>query len=152
MIKEIIEIKLKDEFKDKALNLIDETIDKVAKAYGSSLSDKDKRKIKNLALDQVNVNVSHRANSKTLWVFNVENNLPILVEKDKGLPKMGPLIQENNNATYQMKPNLTWTLSKDNDGFSQDEFEEKVLEMLLEDIETAAFYGVLSYVGDSNEY
>ena len=101
MIKEIIEIKLKDEFKDKALNLIDETIDKVAKAYGSSLSDKDKRKIKNLALDQVNVNVSHRANSKTLWVFNVENNLPILVEKDKGLPKMGPLIQENSRASNQ---------------------------------------------------
>lgn len=156
MIKEIVKVKLDKEYKDKALSLIDETINKVSELSGVSLEDKDKRKIRNLTLDQVNVNVSHRINSKTIWVFNIEDSLPVIVEREEGLPKMGALMPENEQVgSYKMKPNLTWTFNKKNDsddGINEEDFKRRVLEMLLEDIETAAFYGTLSYVGDVNEY
>lgn len=154
MIKETVEIKLSDEYKDKALLIIDETINKVSSVHGVTLDIKSKRKIKNLALDQVNVSVSHRANSKTLWVFNIESELPLLLEREKGLPKMGSLIPDDNlSSSYKMKPNLTWTLNTKNNssgGVSKELFEKISLDMLLEDMETAAFYGTLSYVGDEN--
>lgn len=156
VIKEVVKVKLSEDYKDKALSLIDETIDKVSELSGTSLENKDKRKIRNLTLDQVNVNVSHRANSKTIWVFNIENSLPIVVEREENLPKMGALVNEDEQVgSYKMKPNLTWTFNRENDsddGINRKEFEKLVLEMLLEDIETAAFYGTLSYVGDVNEY
>lgn len=156
MIKENVEVKLGEDYKNKALLLIDETIDKVIELSGANLEDKDKKKIRNLTLDQVNVNVSHKANCKTLWVFNIENSLPILVEEEKGIPKMGALVPDSEQVgSYKMKPNLTWTLNRNNDsedGVDKVGFENLVLQMLLEDIETAAFYGTLSYVGDVNEY
>ncbi len=156
MIKETVAIKLTDEYKENALTLIDNTINKVSKLSGVELNDSDKRKIKNLTLDQINVNVSNKSNCKTLWVFNIESSVPVLLEKEKSLPKMGALIPESEQVgSYKMKSNLTWTFNKENDsngGINKENFEKQVLHMLLEDIETAAFYGALSYVGDVNEY
>lgn len=156
MIKETVKVKLNDDYKSKALLLIDDTIEKVAELNGAVLERKDKSKIKNLALDQVNVNVSHRANCKTLWVFNIEDSLPILLEEEKSIPKMGALMPDSEQVgSYKMKPNLTWTFNRQNDskgGINKKEFEKLALEMLLEDIETAAFYGALSYVDDVNNY
>lgn len=156
MIKETIKIKLDDNYKEKALTLIDDTIQKVSELNNSVLSDKDKRTIRNLTLDQVNVNVSQKASCKTLWVFSIESSLSVLVEREESVPRLGALVPgEKEIGSYQMKPNLTWTLSKSNDkneGLNRKSFEEMSLEMLLEDIETAAFYGALSYVGDVNEY
>lgn len=152
MIKETVEIKLSDEFKESALLLIDETIERVSEVHEVKLSVKSKRMIKNLALDQVNVNISHRASSKTLWVFNVESNLTLLLEREESIPKLGALVPDNKkDGSYKMRPNLTWTLSRRNDsdeGVTREGFEEISLDMLLEDMETAAFYGTLSYVGD----
>lgn len=156
MIKETVKIKLDDNYKEKALSLIDETIQKVSDFSGSELSDKDKRTIRNLTLDQINVNVSQKASCKTLWVFSIEESLAVLVESEESIPRLGALVpDEKETGSYLMKPNLTWTLSKSNDkaeGISRKSFEEISLTMLLEDIETAAFYGTLSYVGDVNEY
>lgn len=156
MIKEIIEFNLSEEYKEKALLIIDETIDKVSDVHGVELDAKSKRMIKNLALDQVNVNISHRANSKTLWVFNIESNLSVLLEREETLPKLGALVPDAEaEGSYKMRPNLTWTFSKANDsdgGVSKESFRQQSLNMLLEDMETAAFYGTLSYVGDVNAY
>lgn len=156
MIKESVKIKLSEKYKNEALLLIDETIDKVSESNGATLDTKDKRKIRNLTLDQVNVNVSHRANCKTLWVFSIEDSLSVIVEREESLPKMGALMPDDEQVgSYKMKPNLTWTFNRENDsddGVGKEDFESKTLEMLLEDIETAAFYGTLSYVGDVNDY
>lgn len=146
--KEIEEIKLSDEYKSKALILIDDTIEIVSNKFDVELSDVDKSTIRNLSLDQVNVNVAARANLKYMWVFDTEDTLPVIVEKAKtssGLLK----IDEENEKYYLMKPNLSWTLNEENiskDGLTKEEFEKKVLRVLLEDFETAAFYGTLSYI------
>lgn len=155
MSKEVVKVKLTNEFKENALSMIKETIDRVLSAHEVNLSIKEKRKIKNLALDQLNVNVTNRINSKTLWVFNIENSIPVIVERDStNKLKMGAIVAEKRQReTYKMKPNLTWSLSKKNnkdDGLTKKKFEEKVLSMILEDLETASFYGALSYVGDRN--
>lgn len=154
MTKEIVRIKLTDEFKEEAMDLIKNTIKKVLNVHGVELSAKEKRAIKNFSLDQLNVNVTNRINSKTLWVFNIENSIPVLVERDKGIPKLGNLISKSKEkGTYLINSNLTWSISKKNDdkgGLSREEFEKAVLDMTLEDLETAAFYGTLSYVGDKN--
>lgn len=152
MIKEIVKVKLTEEYKENALSLIEDTIDRVLMVHKVVLDNKERRAIKNLSLDQLNINVTNRINSKTLWVFNIEDCLPVIVEREKSLPKMGSLLQDKKEkGSYKMKPNLTWTLNRKNnndEGLNREEFEETVLNMLLEDLETAAFYGALSHVGD----
>lgn len=156
MIRETIKIKLTKEYKQEAMDLIDDTIDRVSDKFKFCLSEKDRRKIKNLSLDQVNINISQKNNSKTLWIFDTEEYIPIIVEKEEGLPKMGLLFQnESNVGCYKMKPNLTWTFNKANCkkcGVTHEEFEGEVLKMLLEDFETASFYGTLSYITESDKY
>lgn len=151
MIKETIQIPLTEEFKEKAQALIDSTLEKVFNSSSNKISSADKKKVKNLALDQVNVSVTNKINSKTLWVFNIEKNLPVIVERDPSVPRMGAIVKGTKQVGfYTMKPNLSWTLTKTDNGasFTEEEFKEKVLSMFLEDIETAAFYGALSFVGD----
>lgn len=153
MIKELTKVKMTDEFKDEVVNVIDETIEKVVEKSGKSISTKEKTKIRNLSLDQINVDVSTRANLKTLWVINVENDIPIIVEKEKGIPQLNEIISNSENGgAYKMKPNLTWTYSKKNldDGMNLNDFKKKVLSMILEDAETAAFYGTMSCMDDKN--
>lgn len=154
MIKETVKIKLTEDYKQSALSLIDNTINKVANANNKKLNDAEKRKIKNLTLDQINVNVTSKVNAKTLWGFNIEQSLPVIVERDEKTARLGNLVEdEKNNGLYQMKPNLTWTFSRKNkEGLSRQEFEKTVLDMFFDDVETAAFYGALSFVGDVNEY
>lgn len=155
MIRETIQIKLSDDYKKKAMKIVNDKIDEVAEKKNYNLTDSEKREIRNLSLDQVSVNVSTRARSKTLWVFNSEKTLPVIVEKETGIPKTGVLTNKSpNGCSYKMKPNLTWTYNRKNTekgGVNYDKFEEKALEMLLEDFETSAFYGVLSYVTESDE-
>lgn len=151
MIKEIVQIPLTDEFKEKAEALIDTTLEKVFNLSSNKISTTEKKKVKSLALDQVNVNVTNKINSKTLWVFNIEKNLPVIVERDPSVPRMGAIVEGSKQVGfYTMKPNLSWTLNKTDNGssYNEEEFKEKVLSMFLEDIETAAFYGALSLVGD----
>lgn len=152
MTKEIIKIKLTDEYKESAMKLIDDTIDKVADKYDFALTPKEKMKIKNLSLDQINVNISHKAKTKSLWVFDAETSLPVIVERDDDLPSLNSL-EKSDCGSYQMKTNLDWTFSRANDneeGVCQEEFEQVVLKMFLEDFETASFYGALSYVTESD--
>ena len=156
MIKEVVKVKLPDDLKNKAVNLIDETINKVMDTHGESISNKELSKIRNLTLDQINVNVTSRASLKSLWVLNIEQSIPVIVEKEIGMPELNELpSKDENKGLYKMKPNLTWTFNKDNledDGVSRRIFENTIIEMLFEDIETAAFYGALSCVGDINDY
>lgn len=155
MIREVVQINLSDDYKKKAMDIVNDKIDEIADKKNYSLDESEKREIRNLSLDQVSVNVSTRSRSKTLWVFNSEDALPIVVEKETGVPKSGVLANKTpNGCSYKMKPNLTWTYNRKNTGkggLSHEEFEEKALEMLLEDFETSAFYGVLSYVTESDE-
>mgnify|MGYP000847702131 CR=1 FL=1 len=153
-MRKTMKIKLTKEYKEKALNLIDKTIDKVADKFNYELSNKEKSIIKNLSLDQINVNVTSRAKLKTMWVFDTEEYLPVIVEKEHDY---GMLSSNTEEGTYLMNPNLSWTFNKANikkGGISYEEFENKVLELLLEDFETASFYGTLSYVseGGDDEY
>lgn len=153
MIKELVGVKITDEFKEELINVIDDTINKVIAKSGTSVSNRKLNKVRNLSLDQINVDVSTRANLKTLWVINIENDIPIIVEKDKGFPNISEINSNGSKGgAYKMKPNLTWTYSKDNldDGLNSKQFQDKVLSMLLEDAETAAFYGAMSCVDDRN--
>lgn len=145
--KEIEEIKIPSEFKTKALKLIDDTIEVVTNKFGADLSEQEKTTIRNLSLDQINVNVGVRANLKYMWVFDTEETLPVIVEKEH--PEDGLFSEKEDEKAYSMKPNLSWTYNKSNvekEGLSKQEFHEKALRVLLEDFETAAFYGALSYV------
>lgn len=151
MIKETVQIPLTEEFKEKVESLIDSTLEKVFNSSSNKVSSTDKKKVKSLALDQVNVSVTNKINSKTLWVFNIEKNLSVIVERDPNIPRMGAIVKgAKQPGFYIMKPNLSWTLAKNDtgSGFTEEEFKKKVLCMLLEDIETAAFYGALSFIGD----
>lgn len=153
MIKELVGVKITDDFKKEIMNVIDDTINKVIVKSGKSIESKEINKVRNLSLDQINVDVTTRANLKTLWVINIENDIPIIVEKDKGFPSLTEINSSGSkNGAYKMKPNLTWTYSKDNldEGLNIEEFQNKVLSMLLEDAETAAFYGTMSCVDDVN--
>lgn len=154
MMREIIRIKLTPAYKQQALCIIDDTIKDVADKYDVELSETKIRKIRNLSLDQVNINVSQKTRSKTMWVFDVEDVIPIAVDKHEGslpLQTVGLLgNQSQPTGVYSMRPNLTWTFVKEDldNGLSREEFKEEVLKMLLEDFETAAFYGALSHVSE----
>lgn len=154
MTRDIIKIKLTKEYKEKALQIINDTIENVYSKYNVTLTETDKRKIKNLTLDQVNINVSIKAKTKTFWIFDTENCLPVVVETEENKPSMGQLVATKiQTGFYVIKPNLVWTFVKknvDGTGLNKKKFEEKVLEMLLEDFQTSAFYGALSYVTKSD--
>jgi len=150
MIKEIIKVKLTTEFKKQAMDKLDETIENVLEKRNAKLTPQEKRKIKNLSLDQVNVNVSQRSKCKTMWVFDTENYIPVPVKVESKLKSIEECLKTNPNANYfKIQSNLTWTFKKSNSknmGVTKEEFENEVLKILIEDFETAAFYGVLSYV------
>lgn len=149
MNKETIGINITEDFKTEVFELIDNTIEKVLIASESKLTDAEKRKIKNLSLDQLNVNVTHKIGSKTLWVFSVESTLPVVVEMEPGLSKGNSLIKKNNSPIYfEMKKNFGWVASKEKNekSLTKKQFEEKIFSMLKEDIETAVFYGTTSYI------
>lgn len=150
MIRETLKIELTDEFKEKAMDEIDKTINYVSKRHNVELSAKEKLKIKNLSLDQVNINISERTRSKTIWVFDTETYVPVTVEVQDELSPISNFLKENENSNfYQIRSNLSWTFNDknaQNEGMTHQQFEDKVLEILLEDFETAAFYGTLSYV------
>lgn len=157
MIRELVHVKLSKEYKNEVFQLVDETIEKVAKEHNVELAEKEKRKIKNLCFDQVNIHISGRARAKTFWVFDAEECLPLIIERERS---QKPFNSNNSNVvrtgSFKMKPNLTWTFNEKNNkcgGVTQEKFNEKVLKMLKEDFETAAFYGALSFVteGDYNE-
>lgn len=150
MAKESVEIKMTDEFKETVLSLIDKTIEKVLDAKGVQLSNNEIKKLKNLALDQINVHVTSKINNKNLWNFNTENSLSVLLERESKTHKMGSIVSgKKETGYYTMKPNSTWCFSEKDTtgkGYTKDEFEKKVLQMFLEDVETASFYGAISYV------
>lgn len=150
MIRETLKVKLTDEFKKKAMDKIDETINYVSKRHNVELNAKEKLKIKNLSLDQVNINISQRTKSKTIWVFDTEPYVPVTVEVQDELSPIRSFLNKNKNSNfYQMRSNLSWTFNEENaqnEGITHQQFEDKVLEILLEDFETASFYGTLSYV------
>lgn len=150
MIKEIIKVKLTTEFKKQAMDKLDETIENVLEKRNAKLTPQEKRKIKNLSLDQVNVNVSQRSKYKTMWVFDTENYIPVPVKVESKLKSIKECLKTNPNANYfKIQSNLTWTFKKANSkdmGVTKEEFENEVLKILIEDFETAAFYGVLSYI------
>lgn len=149
MIKETVRVRINEDFKKKAFELIDETIEKVLKSHRKILTPKEKTKVKNLTLDQINVNTTQKSNMKTLWVLNIESSIPVIVEREKALVILGGIIGDTNSKKnyYKVKPNWTWTIKKENcedGGLTKEEFEDEIKTMLLEDIETAAFYGALS--------
>lgn len=151
MIKELVKVEIDDDYKNEAISLIENTIEEVLSNHNQSLSQNEKNKIKNLALDQVNVSVTSKANLRSLWVINTEDSIPLIIEKEPGAPTFGELLGiAAIPGKYMMRSNYTWTYNRENmeNGIEKDAFENKVREMLLEDIETAAFYGALSYVGD----
>jgi len=152
MKKEIVRIELTEEYKKEAINLINSTIEYVLKKQKCKLNDYEKLKIKNFSLDQINVNISNKSRSKTMWIFDAEENVPVIVCKEKKLKAINVEVQENENCKfYKINTNLTWDFSKDNHnngGITHEEFKKRILELLLEDFETAAFYGTLSYVND----
>ena len=148
MIRELIHVKLDKEYKDEVFQLVEDTIDKVAKEHRVKLTEKEKRQIKNLSFDQVNIHVSGKARAKTFWVFDTEECLPLIIEKERAkAPFDGNTSKKD--GSFKMKPNLTWTFNEENNkngGITEAKFNEKVLKMLKEDFETASFYGALSFV------
>lgn len=150
MIKETIKVKLTTKFKEQAMDKLDETIENVLDKKNAKLTPQEKRKIKNLSLDQVNVNVSQRSKCKTMWVFDTESYIPVTVKVESKLQSIEECLKTTPNANYfKIQNNLTWTFKKENSkdmGVTKEELENEVLKILIEDFETAAFYGVLSYV------
>lgn len=139
-----IEIPLTNDFKKEAIDTIMETINKVNNKENINLSDSEKRKIKNLSLDQINVNVSHKSKLKTMWVFDLEDKYPVLLDIDDELD----YDKNKDKLYYKIKSNGDWELTENNKDLNKETFESIALENLLKDFETAAFYGTLSY---SNE-
>lgn len=148
-VKDTIGIDIKEDFKQKVFELIDETIENVLLAENATLTAAEKRKIKNLSLDQLNVNITSKINSKTIWVFSAESTLPVTIERESGIPNGTSLIKKDESPVFfKMRPNGSWIMTKEKDEkcFTKEEFEEQVLKMILEDVETAAFYGTSSYI------
>lgn len=137
-------VKLTSEFKESVVKEMNDSIDLVCERNHVKLTDEERKFIMNRAFDQLNKHMSHKARMKTLWVFDIEDTLPVIVDlKDK--PKG---LLDDTEGAYKMRPNLSWMYSKDfidNGGVDEPEFERIVLEMLKEDAETAAFYGALSF-------
>lgn len=153
MIKETITVDMSEDFRKKAMKVLDKTIEDVLVKKNATLTNKEKRKIKNLSLDQVNINMSQRGKSKSMWVFDTELSIPVSVRTEKKLISAHIHSLKNPEMKYfKEQNNLTWTYETSNanseEGLNRSEFCEVILRSLLEDFETAAFYGVLSYVED----
>lgn len=151
MIKETVKVKMPDDYKEKAYKILNDTISDVLKRKNVKLSEYDKRKIKNLSLDQININISQRSKSKSMWVFDTENHVPASFKTEKKLKNAEKHSSANPDKKYfLMKNNLSWTYQSTNEkaeeSMNKKEFEDLVLQNLLEDFETAAFYGTLSYM------
>lgn len=145
MINMTIYIPLTSEFKKKAMDTINETIEKVLERHKATLSDQTKKKIKNLSLDQINVNVTHKSKLKSIWVFDTEDTIPVflLLDKSGQLPN-------SNDLAYKLKSNGDWEIDLNSkESLNKKNFEEKVLEHLINDFEAASFYGTLSYMDDA---
>ena len=152
-MRKIVKVKLSKEFKGKAMKVLNDTIDTIACKYNVTLTDGEKRQIRNLSLDQINVNITHKSKSKTIWVFDAEETLPVIVEFDETKASTA-LDKSNQKRMYKMKPNLTWyyeSEKKKPEGLTESEFEAENLKMLLEDFETAAFYGALSFITEEGD-
>lgn len=142
-----IYIPLTPEFKKKAMDTINDTIEKVLERHRTSLSDQIKKKIKNFSLDQINVNVTHKNKLKSIWVFDTEDTIPIFLLLDES----GELPNSDDFA-YKLKSNGEWEVDLDFEGsLNKEEFEAMVLKHLIDDFETASFYGTLSYMDDDYE-
>ena len=148
MINTVIHIPLTPTFKKEAMEIINSTIDKVLTRHNSTLSDKDKKKIKNLSLDQINVNVTHKSKLKTIWVFDTEDNLPVVLHIDENIS----LPDNPEIHAYKLRSNGEWEIDLDNEeSLNKKDFESAVLKYLISDFETASFYGTLSYMDDAYE-
>lgn len=147
MIRNTVNVKLTEEFKQQAIKLIYDTIEETLIKSNKEIPTKEKNKIKNLSLDQVNIDVAHKNKLKAMWVFDTEDYIPILLFVDKDLEQT--YLKENlDDKVFFMEANGDWKVKKKvKNGVTKKEFEETVLKMLLEDFETASFYGTLSYIG-----
>lgn len=148
LVKELVYVRLTEEYKQEVFELVENTIDKVLSRYSVELNDFDRRTLRHLCYDQVNIHISRRVNTKTMWTFDAEKAIPILVERESSQPAFGEVLgDKRRTGSFKMKPNLTWTYNSKNNsnyGKNRTQFEAKVLDMLKEDFETAAFYGTLS--------
>ena len=86
-----------------------------------------------------------------MWVFDTETHIPIPVRTENKLKSAEKHSSANPDDRYfKVKNSLSWTYqttnAKSEESINRKEFEDTVLEKLLEDFETAAFYGTLSYV------
>ena len=151
MIKETLHVKMPKGYKEKAMKILDDTINNTVNNKNKEITESEKRKIKNLSLDQVNINISQRTKTKSMWVFDTESHIPVSVrseEKLGGAERHSEINPEE--KLFKMKNNLSWTYQTTNKNSEEKknkkEFNETVLNLLLEDFETAAFYGTLSYV------
>lgn len=142
-----IYITLTSEFKKKAMDAINDTIEMVLERHRATLSDQVKKKIRNLSLDQINVNVTHKNKLKNIWVFDTEDTIPVLLLLDTS----GQLPNDDALA-YKLKSNGEWEIDLDsNESLNKEEFEAMVLKHLIDDFGTASFYGTLSYMDDNYE-
>lgn len=145
---------MSEDYKQKAMTKVEEVAKKVAKTKNKPIDEKTVLRLRNLTLDQINVVISSKVKSKVLWVFDSEDFLPTSVQGTENNPMQMGLFSGTTleKDYYRLKSNSTWEKTKDSSDLSKQEFEEKVLDMLLEDFETAAFYGALSYFsGDRYE-
>jgi len=156
MTREVLNVKMTGEFKAKVFNEIEKTINYALKKNDVELQEKERKKIKNLTLDQVNVHISQKMKSKSMWVFDAEKYIPVTVEVEKTLAPVKLHAKENSeDKLFRMENNLSWSYSRKNknheDSMNYEEFERKVLDILIEDFNTASFYGTLSYVVESSD-
>lgn len=142
-----IYIPLTSEFKKKAMDTINDTIEMVLERHRTILSDQIKKKIRNFSLDQINVNVTHKNKLKNIWVFDTEDTIPVLLL----LGKFSQLPSDDELA-YKLKSNGEWEVDLDSkESLNKEEFEATVLKHLIDDFGTASFYGTLSYMDDNYE-
>ena len=141
-----IYIPLTEEFKKEAVDIVNETIEKTAKEKNVVLDLSQKRKIRNLSLDQINVNVTHKNSLTNLWVFSDASYFPVIITTNKK-----DIPEDSNKNVYRLKSNGTWEIADHKLSMNKKRFEASVLRYLIKDFETAAFYGTLSYWGEMQD-
>lgn len=129
-MKQIVNVPLEDEHKETVEEIITQTIKGVFEKNDKPLTAKKLRELKASTYDHINNHVTDSVGLKHTWNMSIADSIPVLINAKSAI---------NSNSRFEFLTNARWVSDSDSP-LSVQEFKERVVELFLSDVETAAFY------------
>lgn len=143
-------VKITDEFKEEALQLIEDEVTRVfLQEVGRRPTKRQIDILTSLSLSQFNTHVSFLANMRTQWSLIDSNSIPVImsVPEEKGKNSLFSVQTESKKLTFVRNNAGEW-IATPGEGVTKAEVDTISKEMALEDLLTSVFFSTLSYVDE----